>query len=345
MKATPLRFLFCGPIWPGSTARHRQEALAAQEGVQVRVLDSGGRVGRSSLLDRIRYRLRWPADHSGINSRLVAEAKSFLPDVVMIDSVPVVTPSTLRALRGAVNSVLSYYSPDDLSAPHIRTRQLAACETLWDAVFTTKTFNVPELRARGVRRALLAGKSYHPPVHHPRDAQEVGAEFERFDVVLAATYEQEREELLQACANRGLSVVVLGGGWDKVRLPSGCERRPNAWDNDYARALHFGKVALCPLRRISRDLITARSIELPACGRAMIGEKTDEHDSHFMDGSEYVAYRTAAEAAEIAMQLVCDEPHRKQIAAAGRARCLNSGYSTFDRANWMVRELRKIVPA
>lgn len=344
MKTT-VRILFCGPIWTGSTARHRQEALEAQEGVEVHALDSGGRVGYSSLMDKIRYRLRWPADHTALNSRVVAAAKSFRPDVVLIDSVPVLTPSTLRVLRTEFNPVLAFYSPDDLSASHIRTRQLAACETLWDAVFTTKTFNVAELKMRGVHRPMLVGNSFHPPVHRPMSSAEVGSDYERFDVSLAAAYEFERIALVEACAARGLSVVISGGGWDGCTLPRGCEWRGHAWDKEYARVLHCAKVGICPLRRINRDRITTRSIELPACGRVMIGEKTDEHDRHFVDGSEYVSYTSAAEAAEAAVRLVCDDALRARIAAGGRARCLSSGYSTFDRASWMVGELRQIISA
>lgn len=338
------RLLYSGPLWVGSTARHRQEAFGTLPGVELLAIDSGGRVGRSSISDRIRYRLGWPADRTGFNARIIDAAQSFQPDYVVIDSVPVVTPSTLRALRQTKARVLAYYSPDDLSATHIRTRQLAACESLWDVMFTTKTFNIKELERRNVRRPLLAGKSYHPPIHRPLLAAQIGAGFERFDAVLAATFEKERYALLQACARRGISVLVLGGGWEGVVIPDSCKRLPNAWDESYSRTLHFGKVALCPLRRVSRDRITARSIEIPACGRAMLAEKTEEHDEHFVDGHEYISYSSVQDAAEKVILLCADPTRRHHLERAGRARCESSGYSTFARAEWMIAQLKETPP-
>ena len=89
-----------------------------------------------------------------------------------------------------------------------------------------------------------------------------------------------------------------GGGWAGRSLPVGCAWRADTWDEDYARALHLGKVALNPLRRVNRDRITQRSVEVPGCRRPMVAEKTEEHDAHFRDGVEYVSYRTVDEAAE-----------------------------------------------
>lgn len=336
------RLLFAGPVWKGSTARHRLEAFEQCEGVTVSVVDSHVRLGKATLMDRIRYRLRWPADHSAFNRRLLQSARASRPQLVMVDSVPVIRPATLRALRGLGVQGIAFYSPDDQSAPHIRTWQLARCEPLWDVMFTTKTYNVPEMKARGARRPLLTGNSYHPPIHRPWAAAEVGTEYERFDAVLAAAYEPDRMRLVEACVARGLTVLVLGGGWAGRQLPAGCEWRGNTWDEEYARAVHLGKVGLCPLRRVNRDRITQRSVELPGCRRIMLAEKTEEHDSHFHDGEEYVSYTYDGvdEAALRVSELVADPARRLRIAAAGRRRCETSGYSTYDRAREMWREMQ-----
>ena len=76
----------------------------------------------------------------------------------------------------------------------------------------------------------------------------------------------------------------------------------------------------------------------------MVAEKTQEHDEHFVDGKEYVSYTNASEAAEAVHALCADTDRRRRLEAAGCARCKDSGYSTFVRAEWMIGQLRSSDP-
>src|SRR5262249_19920871 len=156
----------------------------------------------------------------------------------------------------------------------------------WDVFFTTKTYNVPELLARGVKRPILVGKSYDPETHRPLSASEVGEEFERFDAVFVGSYERPRLQSLNMLAAAGVKLVVYGdfpGGKLDPRITS----RPPEYAVKYTMALHTGKVALCFLRKLNRDRVTQRSVEIPASERPMVGERTDEHDAMFLPGKEY----------------------------------------------------------
>lgn len=338
-----MRLLFVGPLWDGSTALQRAEAFKAIEGVEVFTLDSMDRVGKASFTDRVRHRLRWPADRHNINRNLVAAAKELRPEVIFIDSVRVVTPVTLKTIRQSCEASLVFYSPDDITARHNSSRQLEACDPEWDIFFTTKSFNVAELKARGVRRSVLVGNAFDPKVHRPWTAEEIGDEFERFDAVFIGTYENARRQSLNKLAEAGPRVVLYGNGWVPAKLhPTVTLRRP-VYAKHYARALHTGKLALCFLRKLNRDLVTTRSIELPGAARPMIAEKTREHDELFEDGRDYISFRTDAELTERVGTLLADDDARKALAQAGRERCIKSGYSTIDRASEMIRVIQKNV--
>ena len=108
----------------------------------------------------------------------------------------------------------------------------------------------------------------------------------------------------------------------------------------YGKAMHHGKLALCYLRKLNRDKITTRSMELTAMARPMLAEKTDEHDAHFIDGVEYAGFRSDADLVAAAARLLRDEPARLALAQRGRLRCLDSGYSTIDRAREMLAAMR-----
>lgn len=329
-----------GPLWSGSTALHRYEAFRSLPDVDVTGLDSLETVERPRLVDRVRHRLGRPADRGRVNERLAEAVEGDRPDVVFVDSCKVLRPELLERLR-AGGATIAFYSPDDMSAAHNSTHRLAAAERSWDLYFTTKSFNVPELRARGVRRPVLVGNAFDERVHRPLPADEVGPEFESADAVFVGTFEAERAASLAALAGDGIGVVIYGNGWEGRRLPAGVELRPAVYDAAYTRALHAGKVALCFLRKLNRDRVTTRSVEIPAAGRAMVAEKTDEHDALLDDGVEYVSFRTDAELVGRVRSLLADREARERIARAGRERCLRSGYSTRCRARFMVERLRE----
>lgn len=332
--------LFVGPLWSGSTALHRYEAFRGLPDVDATGLDSLETVARPGLVDRVRHRLRRPADRGRVHERLAAAVEAARPDVLFVDSCKVLRPALLERIR-AGGATLAFYSPDDMSAAHNSTRRLAAADRLWDLYFTTKSFNVPELRARGVRRPILVGNAFDERVHRPLPADEAGPDFESVDAVFVGTFEAERAASLAALARGGVRVAVYGNGWEGERLPAGVELRPAVYDLAYTRALHAGKVALCFLRRLNRDRVTTRSVEIPAAGRAMVAEKTDEHDELFADGTEYVGFRSDAELVERVRGLLADGEARARIARAGRERCLRSGYSTRCRARFMVERVRE----
>lgn len=333
------RLLFAGPLWEGSTAQHRCEAFQQIPGLTTLPLDSFERVSRASFVDRVRHKLRLPADRSNLNGRLWAEAVRQTPELVFVDSTRVLFPATVRALREQLGCTVGFYSPDDVGQRHNSSRQLEACARHWDVFFTTKSFNVPELAARGVTNPFLVGNAFSPRIHRPLTREEVGADFERFDVVFAGAYERERTNSINALAEAGFSAVIYGNGFARRRLHSSIELRPAQFGLDYARAVHTGKVALCFLRRLNRDQVTTRSVELPAMGRPMVGQKTVEHDCLFIDGTEYVAFSDDDELCASVNMLLRDHDRRIAISNAGRARCWEGGYSVDNRARVMLHAL------
>ena len=198
---------------------------------------------------------------------------------------------------------------------------------LWDVFFTTKTYNVGELRASGVRHPVLAGNAFDPAVHRPLSAAEAGAEFEAFDLVFIGALERERCLSLNRLAEAGMTVLVHG---PRFRWPS--EPHPNitvrglAFAEDYSRAAHHGKIALGFLRKINRDRITTRSIELPAMARPMLAETTDEHDAHFVDGAEYIGFVSDDDLVQKAKDLLAD-PERRLRGPQRHLRARNVAFS------------------
>ena len=334
--------LYFGPQWRGSTSLQRLSAFQAIEGVDAFGVDNGAMIGGSaSLWRRIRWKLRLPVDAQRENETLIAAVQQRRPDIVVVDNSKVISRTTLRKIRALGTRRLVYYSPDDIAARHNLSLPLKWSFPHWDLVCTTKTFNVPELQDMGVKRPFLVGKGFDPFLHRPLAGDDVGADFEAFEAVFIGTYEKERCASINVLAEAGVTVVVYGadkGNWRKESLHPTIELRDSVFDQEYVRAWHTGKVALCFLRKINRDRITQRTMEIAAIGRPMVAERTDEHDQHFQHGEEYLGFRNDRELVENVSTLLADDLLRQRIGHAGRRRCLDSGYSTHEWARQMVEE-------
>ncbi|HEY2629830.1 MAG TPA: glycosyltransferase [Usitatibacter sp.] len=338
-----MKLLYHGPLWHGSTSLQRANAFGRLPGVTVVQSDTGDRLtDKPGIIQRVRWKLGWPADTSDENGRLLALTRESRPGIVFVDNSKFITVATLHAMRAAGAGRLVYYTPDNILASHVITVPIRRSFPEWDTFFTTKTFNVEPLARARVRKPLLVGKSFDPGLHFPMRREEVGPEFEQFDVVFAGSFESERCASINALARSGLSVVVHSGNHDRWRrwpLDASVVLRGDVYGEEYRRAWHHGKLALGFLRKISKDRITQRSMEIAAMGRPMLAERTDEHDSHFRLDEEYIGFTSDDELVEKAREWLGRDAARIALGAAARRRCETSGYSTLDRAKWMLDQV------
>lgn len=340
-----MKLLYHAQLWAGSTALQRFEAFRETSGVTaVAHCVGAGLSARLSPVARIRWKLRWPMDVDRENKNLVKAVATEMPDVVFVDNSRVITRSTLGKLRRLCNPILVYYSPDDIIAAHNLSWPTRLTFSEWDLFFTTKTFNVPELKHRGVRNPVLIGNAFDLNIHRPMVREEVGEEYEAFDLVFMGTFENERRNTINRLAQEGFQIVVYSGNldaWKAGTMHPSVTMREARYALQYCAGMHSGKIALCFLRKINRDQITTRSIECTAMGRPMVAEKTDEHDKHFVDGVEYLGFVSEADLIAKVRQLLADDVKRRNLGNEARARCLGSGYSTRERAREMVRTIQQ----
>jgi spore maturation protein CgeB len=331
-----MHLLYAGGFWPGSTTVQRFRGFERLADVKVTAFDTGDQVHGATLIDRVAHRMRRPIDWRHVNWRLLACVADVRPDAVFVDNLKIIQPRTLRRLRGDHRVKTVFYTPDNVIAQHNNSRQLEASWRDWCLVLTTKAFNVPDFKARGVRRVHVIGNAFDPEVHRPLEPCEVGPDYEKYDVAFAGVAERERKDAINHLAFSGLQIMVFGERRSWGEMHPNVSFRPFVWDLDYSRAMHTAKVSLCFLRKINLDTVTTRSFELPAMARPMVAERTRHHDEAFVDGIEYLGFSSTDELASAVGALIRDESRRRAVARAGRERCLRSGYSTLDRAREML---------
>ena len=293
-------------------------------------VSASGKIQNPTIMYRIFWKLRLSLDNMKVNAILKRETQQSHFDVIWIEKGNMVHPWVLAYIKRMVPEVaLISCSEDDMYARHGHSLWYRWGLRYYDYVFTTKTYNLQELKDFGAKKVLLFLDSYDEKIHRP--IQLTDSESSRFgcDVGAIGAFEHERAASLQFLAENGIKVTIWGNGWgDWVgRHPNLDIRNEFLFGEDYSKAICATKINLNFLRKINRDQVTSRSVEIPACGGFMLSERSLRHLDFFEEGKEVEFFGSNEELLEKTKMYLHNNSGREMLAQAGRNRCHKSGYS------------------
>jgi spore maturation protein CgeB len=330
-----LKILYVGQLGAGSTCAMRLAALRSLD-VEVEGLDSGLRTDRlnpgARLARRIAWRCGWPLDFEGLNAALLERAGAARPDVIWVDKGNMIHAHTLRQVRRLLPGVeLLHFNPDDPFGNFGigGWRPFLGAISEYDMHFVPRRQNIAEYQRLGARKVaqVVPAWGFAPEHHRPVTVDADSLRLYGGDIGFVGSFELERARDMLALARAGLNLRIVGP-WPEDYLAANISHTPQAaLDGEYAKAICSFKIALGFLRKKNRDQHTSRSIEIPACGTFMLAERSDEHLELFVEGREAEFFASPEELIDKARYYIAHDAERKRIAAAGRARCLASGYN------------------
>ena len=100
-------------------------------------------------------------------------------------------------------------------------------------------------------------------------------------------------------------------------------------------------MCLCFLSKLNRDTYTRRCFEIPACGKLLLSERTEDLMKMFTEDEEAVFFSTPEELVEKALWLSQHPEDVERIARAGMQRVHLDGHSVKDRMKEFVTVLEK----
>jgi spore maturation protein CgeB len=343
-----LSILFVGELTEGGTCRQRLCALK-QLGHKVLPIDvippqnSNRLLSAWSRINSKLFRMRLPhfrtIDLAGVNAAIRNHVRNTPVDVLWLEKGLSIWAQTLQEVKQARSRcIILGYSPDDMAARHNQSVDFLESLPLYDAYFTTKTYGVAELRALGCPRVYFVPNAFDPDTHRPIPVSADRRKAIGGEVGFVGTFEAERARSMQFVASQGIPVRIYGNGWHSFRpaTPNLRIEGRAVLGDQYAEALCAFDINLCFLRRMNRDRQTQRSVEIPACGAFMLAERTEEHLELFKEGVEAEFFGSDEELLAKVRYYLNHPEQRQRIAAAGRERCLRSGYSYHDRLRWML---------
>jgi len=269
------------------------------------------------------------------NRLIVTTASIFKPAIVLVVSGRHVAPETLRRVREKTGAMLIAYATDNPLVPgKSRARVLRAIPE-YDIYASPRRASLPALRAQGCRRPIHVRFGYDPGVHFAEDGpkSELGAWTS--DVVFIGGADDDRVAFFEPLASSNHVVLRLyGRGWARTRLRT--HAGGEVFDRRFRLAMAGATVAPCLVRRSNGDGHVMRSFEIPACGRFMLAERTDEHLDLFDEDVHAAYFGSPEELADKTRFYLAHETARVRMANAAHALVACGAHTYRDRVQEML---------
>lgn len=340
MATSSLRILYVGPLGKGSTTLQRMGSLQ-NLGYECIPFDMnpyyhfGSRIRRS-----IAHRLAIGKQLGELNLKLCQFAKEIDYDYVWIDKGVWIFPETVKKLKKD-KAFLIHYTPD-AAIVFNNTRHFINSIPEYDVLITTKTYELQKYKEYGAKTVLFTEQGFDPYIFHPYEIDDVTVKTLCSNVCFIGRCEQHYYDVVKAIANT-IDDVAVWGKWGRKKIfhpwLKKVYRGEGIWREDYAKALCSANIGLGLLSKLVNDQTTTRTYEITACGTFMLAERTDEHLALFEEGKEAEFFEGNEELLDKIKHYLAHEDERKRIAAAGRERCIKSGYSNHVRLKKIMQKI------
>jgi spore maturation protein CgeB len=338
-----MRILYYGPTDGNSYSRFRGIQLLGHEVESVFEKDpirSSGRIIRG-----IESRLYNGPVTMKLNKVFLQRAEEFKPDLLWVEMGRSIYAKTLKQVKEQFGCLMVNSYSDDFI--HKRSRHYNKSISLYDHIFTPREANFSEYYEYGAKAISKFWKGFDPETIFPVKLTEQEYNFYGCDIGFIGGPEPNRIEGLSVVAGCSKNMKVWGPGWDRYKLPRNLKHAVqyrSVWNEEYRKALCGAKIVINYLSVLARDTQASKSFEIPASGSFMLSHRTEDLLESFEEDKEAVYFSSTDELLDKIRFYLLNDKLRKQIAQAGRQRCLTSGYSNYDRIKSMldrVLECRK----
>ena len=257
-----------------------------------------------------------------INSALLKCVRNTSPDLVLVWRGTHVLPTTIKKIKQSGTLTASYNNDDPFGPPvhgntpwHHRFLWVwyQRCLKNFDFNFVYRPINLKEAVSYGAKNVKVLMPYFLPWQERPVALSDTDNNRFGCDVVFIGHYEPDgRCDYLRALVNNGINVRLFG--------------------EQYVKALCGAKICLSFLSRLNRDVYTRRCFEIPACGRLLMCERSDELTNMFIEDEEAVFFSSIDELVTKAKWLIKNQDVANKIALAGNSRVWADGHDVQSRA-------------
>lgn len=335
--------LFIGQIEYWNTTYSRMQGFK-DLGFDIVPINTEGYFNRyHSLIKRIQYKLINGPSVWSMNRDAIAAARMSQPTIIWVDKGTFIKASTIKKLKEvSPNSILIHHNTDDIKCrTHGFMKNVLPSIPLFDIQITSNTFNIEDLKAYGAKKVLHMELAYNHRLHKPVDISEADRKKWQADVSFIGHWEAATEAYILALREAGIYVRLLGGSWDHAedRQLQSDKNIKMVFGEDYVKAIICSKINICFISKINRNVIAARSFEIPATKSFLLAQRTEEHINYYKEGVEAEFFDDAQELIRKIKFYLANDTQRLEVAENGHKRCLESGYSESERIKKIIQEV------
>lgn len=339
-----MRILYIGPLWEGGTCRQRMIALASL-GHKLVPFDTTFWTlphNWSRIICSLAHRINWGPSVWSFNKALINHSWSVGSiDLIWVDKGVWLYPETLDLLKRRLYCPALHYTPDPALVFH-QSRYFERCIPIYDWLVTTKPFELEMYHHLGAKKVLLVLQGFDLKFTTYKAITQENTDW-RSDVCFVGHYENHYAETIKAARDKAGLLKIWGPKWPRY-AKNNTWARPyvcgnGVWGQNYLHALSYTKIGLGFLSKWIPETTTTRSFEIPALGTFLLAERTDDHLSLFEEGKEAEFFGSHDELKDKLRFYLTHDNVRNKIAAAGKTRCLNSGYANTEQINKILAEV------
>jgi spore maturation protein CgeB len=346
-----MKILFAGLIdKPSLTGWQRMRALVRLGHEIVPV--SLARTHRENSWDSIKKRaLRATRYEWTLNDKALAASAEVLrttldqrPDLIWLEWPRLITAETITEIKRRLpqSRVVSFQHDNpfaDRTYAAFGWKRFFEAIPYYDLHLVKRTADLQEYRARGAKRVELFTDGYCEELLYPEPATSASATYQ---VVFVGTALDYRVGVLDRLTRRfKLDIHIFGERWNRTKLY--WMRRdllhPPAEGDVYRRIICGSEIALGFVSHSNQDDWTIRTFEVPACGAFFLTERTKAHQEFYEEGKEAEFFASPEECRDKILYYLAHDSARARIAAAGRQRCLRSGYGLRARIQQALKQI------
>jgi spore maturation protein CgeB len=295
----------------------------------------------------VKYSIKGPSLYK-LNKDLINRVYKNKPDMLIIWLGSPIFPEILEEIKQNTNVKLLSYVHDDPFSHHFHKlspsyykrhwRFLQSSLKFYDIALFSKQLNVDDAYHFGAKKSAVSKQYFVPNLHKPELLTQDEKEYYGCDVVFAGHFEPDgRDEYLRALSETNIKVIIYADfSWKKANmgnLPNNFKIRSRVSGTEYVKALNGAKICLSFMSKMNRDQYTTRCFEIPACGKLLVSERTDELQKIFREDEEIIFFSSQDEFVEKIQWLLDNPGLASKISEAGHRRVYKDGHDVDSRMN------------
>jgi len=274
------------------------------------------------IKDNWSYLSGW--DLRRMNKRLLAQVRSFKPDLFLVAGGHRIFPETVTEIKS--ETILAALWTID--APR-NFKPIIASAPYYDYIFTGGSEAYDILKHIGLRDLQWLPFACDPNIHKPMGLSPEEKRHYGSDVVFVGSYYPNRAELFEGLVDFDLG--IWGPGWEKVDWESklrACIKASHTPPSEWSKIYSASKIVLAthyqdPANRFPVYQASPRIFEALACGAFVMSDNQRDVFSLFKDGEHLVRFDDADDLIEKITYYLARPLEREEIACQGRREVLS----------------------